>query len=76
MIIKKIRAITKKWSPGKADGKANGRGGKDGGGPLQPAHGTRGVDREVKVGEFSYIAHNKTSAILTMMIIEIVQQLR
>ena len=40
MIIKKIRAITKKWSPGKADGKANGRGGKDGGGPLQPAHAT------------------------------------
>ena len=27
-------------------------------------------------GEFSYSAHNKTSAILTMIIIEIVQQLR
>ena len=27
-------------------------------------------------GEFSYIAHNKTSAILTVIIIEIVQQSR
>ena len=40
MMMIKIKAKTKKWSPGKADGKANGRGGKDGGGPLQPAHAT------------------------------------
>ena len=37
----KIKAKTKIiWSLGEADGKANGRGGKDGGGPLQPAHAT------------------------------------
>ena len=40
MMMIKIKAKTKKWSPGEADGKANGRGGKDGGGPLQPAHAT------------------------------------
>ena len=74
MMMIKIKAKTKKWSPGEADGKANGRGGKDGGGPLWPAHATWRVDREVKGGEFSYIAHNKTSAILTVIIIGIVQQ--
>ena len=36
----KDKSKNKKWSPGKADGKANGRGGEDGGGPLQPAHAT------------------------------------
>ena len=41
MMMIKIKAKTKKiWSLGEADGKANGRGGKDGGGPLQPAHAT------------------------------------